>query len=361
MGLMPPRKFPSPLAVPIGLLLLLAACSGDNPGESNARLESAQAAAMPVQAVEVAPRDLSRTVRVSAQVQPLRLIRLASRTGGVLDEVLVEEGDRVQRDQIIARIDVAEQQAELARARARLEERELSLERMSRLRARAHVDEASFEAARAEYAIAESEVLLWQTRVDFGTVKSTIDGTVIARHVEPGEAIAVHAPLFELSDLENLVLRLGVSELDVGELAVGDAVEVHMDALHDASAFNGRVRRIFPAAEASSRLVTVEVALPDAAARGVRPGFLARATLQVDRRDGALAVPAAALAEQAGGYYVMVIDADNRLERRPVEPGVGRGMWQEILDGLEPGEHVIATNPLDLNEGSRVRIVGWAG
>jgi membrane fusion protein, multidrug efflux system len=105
----------------------------------------------------------------------------------------------------------------------------------------------------------------------------------------------------------------------------------------------------------------VEVAIPDAAAQGVRPGYLARAELLVDRRERALAVPAGAVAELGNGHYVMVIGGDERLERRPVTPGITRGGWQEILEGLAPGDRVVATNPLDLSEGTRVRIVGWAG
>jgi membrane fusion protein, multidrug efflux system len=316
---------------------------------------------LPVQAAEVVPRDLSRTVHVSAPVEAMRTIRLATSVEGVVTEVLFEEGDRVRAGGAVARLDVREQRAELARARARLDERRAHFARLQDLRARDYVDAGTFESARAEQAVAESEVELWETRVGFGTVRATADGTVIARHVEPGEAVSRHAPVLDIADLEQMVVRLGVSELDVVALQPEAAVRVRIDALNPERTFEGRVRRIFPAAEVASRLVVVEVEVPDAAAHGVRPGFLARAELIVDRRERALAVPAAALGEQAEGYYVMVIGAGDRLERRSVQPGITRGAWQEILDGLAPGERIVATNPLDLNDGAQVRIVGWAG
>lgn len=316
---------------------------------------------LPVQAVEVMPRDLSRSVRVSAPVEPLRTIRLATSIDGIVREVRVEEGDRVRAGEIVALLDVAEQRAELARARARLEERQAHMARLEDLLRRDYVDAGTFDAARAELAIAASDVELWETRVDFGMVRATADGTVIARHVEPGEAVARYAPVADLADLEHLVLRVGVSELDVVELQADAQVRVQIDALDSGRVFVGQIRRIFPAAEPSSRLVVVEVMLPDAAAQGVRPGFLARAELLVDQREQALAVPANAVAELEDGYYVMLIGAEDRLERRPVRIGITRGAWQEILEGLAPGERVVATNPLDLSEGMRVRIVGWAG
>jgi membrane fusion protein, multidrug efflux system len=316
---------------------------------------------LPVQAVEVMPRDLSRSVRVSAPVEPLRTIRLATSIEGIVREMRVEEGDRVRGGEIVALLDVAEQRAELARARARLEERQAHVARLEDLRRRDYVDAGTFDAARAELAIAASDVELWETRVDFGVVRATADGTVIARHVEPGEAVSRHAPVADLADLEHLVLRVGVSDLDVVALQTDAQVRVQIDALDSGRVFDGQIRRIFPAAEASSRLVVVEVMLPDAATQGVRPGYLARAELLVDPREQALAVPANAVAELENGHYVMLIGAEDRLERRPVRIGITRGAWQEILEGLAPGERVVATNPLDLSEGMRVRIVGWAG
>lgn len=337
----------------------LVGCGRDSVPEHSA--DDRDDRALPVQAVEVMPRDLSRRVQVSAPVEPFRTIRLAARTEGVLTEVLVEEGDDVAAGQLLARIDVREQRAELQRARARLQERQTAFERMEQLKTRDYIDEASYETARAELAIAESEVELWQTRVAFGTVTSTIDGTVVERYVEPGEAISRHAALFSIADLSSMVVRLGVSELDVRNLRTGDAVIVQVDAVADHNPLSGMIRRIFPAAEADSRLITVEVEIPAALDVGVRPGFLARAQMLVDQRDDALAVPAGSVAESRGEHFVMVIDGDERLERRVIEPGIIRGSWREVLAGLEVGERVVAANPLEMSPGDRVRIVELTG
>ena len=337
---------------------MLAACERSaptTPGPEQAEYR------LPVQAAEVMPRDLSRSVRVSAPVEPLRTIRLATSVEGIVQEVRVEEGDRVQAGAVVARLDVAEQRAELARAQARLEERRAHMARLEDLRRRDYVDAGTYDTARAELDIAASEVQLWQTRVGFGTICATADGTVVARHVEPGEAVSRHAPIVDIADLDALVIRLGVSELDVVALNSDAPVAVRIDALDGRRDFEARIRRIFPAAEAVSRLVVVEVEMPGAAAAGVRPGYLARAELLVDRRERTLAVPASAVAELENGYYVMLIGSDERLERRPVRTGIIRGGWQEVLEGLSPGDRIVATNPLDLSEGMRVRIVGWAG
>lgn len=352
-------NFKCSIAAVLLVSMAVAGCGGSSPTEAPDR--ASQERALPVQAIEVTPRDLSRRVQLSAPVEPFRTIRLAARTEGILTEVLVEEGDDVTAGQLLARIDVREQRAELQRSRARFQERQASFERMEQLKARDYIDAASYETARAELAIAESEVELWQTRVAFGTVESTIDGTVVGRYVEPGEAVSRHEALFSIADLSSLVVRLGVSELDVSNLRMGDAVVLNVDAVADNNPLAGMIRRIFPAAETDSRLVTVEVEIPEARDAGVRPGFLARAQMLVDQRDNVLAVPAGSVAESRGEYFVMVINGEERLERRVIEPGIIRGAWREVLDGLEVGDRVVAANPLEMNPGDLVRIVELTG
>ena len=350
--------FPTLFALLLGAFLV-AGCGSDEQAADQARQDARQDRSLPVRAAETGSRDMSRSVRLSAPVEPMRTIRLAARTEGVLTAVLVEEGDTVRSGEVLARIDVREQQAELARARARLAEKQANFKRMEQLRERDYIDAAQFETARAELQIAESDVELWQTRVDFGIVTSTIDGTVVERHMEPGEAISRHAPLFAIADLSSLVVRLGMSELDIAGLRVGDSVVITLDAVDGSNPVGGVIRRIFPAADDLSRLITVEVELPDARDLGIRPGFLARAQVLVDSRPDVLAVPAVSVGEERAQHFVMVINGESRLERRDIEAGVTRGAWREVVGGLEPGEEVVAANPLEMTTGERVRIVDW--
>lgn len=336
----------------------LAAC-GSEP-ESSAPAETRERSSLPVRAYEVSQRDLSRRIQLSSPVETLRTIELAARTAGIVREVFVETGDRVEAGQLLAELDVREQRAELTRAEAALREARANFDRLKRLRDSDYIDEASFITARSTLEIAESEVELWRTRVDFGRLVSPIDGHVIGRMVEPGAAIGSLAPAFEIADLNQLVVRIGVSELDVGEIQVGSEVPLRVDALRDSGPLAGQVRRIFPATDGASRLLTVEISLPDAFDRGVRPGFLARADLLVEYKQDVLAVPAGSvgMGEQ---QYVMVINDSSELVRRAVTTGVIRGDWREILGGLEPGDQIVSSNPLDLAEGDLVRVVETVG
>ncbi len=351
------------LRLPSRLILLLlaaalwlTACGETNQGDHAEEAERG----VPVAAAEVRTRDLSRSLTLSATIEPRVVIRLASRTQGTIDQVHVEAGDRVDRGDLLLELDLSEHRAELARARAQEEEAQLEYDRSQQLRGEGVVSDADFQRARVALQIHRSQRQLWETRIAYGRVMAPRDAVVTDRFVEPGEAVEAQDTLFELAAMDELVMRPGVSERDVVHLEVGQSLPITLDALPDET-LEGRIRRIFPMAQPGSRLVTVEVALPaDATGRGVRPGFLGRISTRVDARPEALAVPAAAIGEDDEGRYVYLIH-DERLERRTIDIGVSRGQWTEVLEGLEDGDVILATNPIDMSEGTRVRIVGWRG
>lgn len=334
-------------------LLLLGGCSES----TETRPSSTERPATPIAAYEVKALDLSRQLRTSGLVEAREHARVHSRTSGNLLELAVDVGDSVSAGQTLARLDLAEQRAELARARALLEEAELSYERANALRQRGTLSPAEYQQIRANRRVTESEVEIWRARIGFGTINSPIAGVVTARYVEPGEYVQEQDLLFTVADMGSLIVRFGVSELDVAWLSVGQSAPLQIDALPQDS-IEGTIRRIFPAADEDSRRVPVEVALPvDAFESGIRPGFLARMSLAVERRDSVLAVPVAAvLTSQEGQAYVYLVNDENRLERREVTTGTSRQSVTEITEGLEPGDVILATSPRDRRDGERIRI-----
>ncbi|MFO7706262.1 MAG: efflux RND transporter periplasmic adaptor subunit [Halopseudomonas sp.] len=344
------RSVPCLFLAGLFLLALLTGCQPEAPSSP------AERPATPVAAHEVSPRDLSRPLRIAATVEARVLISLAARTEGTVQSVAVEEGDRVKAGQLLAQLDVAEAGAELARAQAQMASATLDFNRASELRRRGVATDIEYQAADVALQVARSQRELWQSRVAYGRIAAPQASMVIARHIEPGEAVETQSTLFELADMDQLVLRLGVSELDVVHLQQGQRLPVTLDALPDLL-LEGVVRRIFPAALGSSRLITVEVLLPSTAwKQGVRPGFLARIDAAIDPRPATLVAPSAALGGQQGGYYVFVIE-DDVLNRRAVSTGISRSRWTEILSGVEPGELILASNPINMLDAQKVRIV----
>lgn len=308
-----------------------------------------------VAAAPVERRDLSRRVTVAGTIEPLRTIGVNSQMSGTVLAVRAEEGDRVRAGHVLAELDARETESQLARARAVLAGAEAAYERSRQLHAGQIITDAERDQARSAYEVAKSDVELWSTRLAFSRITAPAGGVVVAKLVEAGSAVSPNQRVFDLADVSLLVVRVQLSELDVVHLRGGAAVQVQADA-YPGVALAGRIRRVFPAADPESRLVPIEVAL-EPAPRGVevRPGFLARVTFTVDRRDQALVVPAPAVGVAETGTFVYVVQGDT-LVRRPVTVGVTLEGWVEVREGLAEGQQVVTSGHTNLRPGVRVQV-----
>jgi RND family efflux transporter MFP subunit len=313
-----------------------------------------------VAVTEVQARDIARSVTVTGPVEPIRTVSVSAQTAGTLLTVLLEEGDRVKAGQLMAELDSREVSAQLERARAVLANAESAFDRAKGLRASDLTSEADLDATRSTYEIARADVELWSTRLAFCRIAAPVAGVVTRKYVEKGSTVSSGGTLFEIADDTALVVRVRVSELDVVQLAPGLAVTLQLDA-YPGREIGGHIRRIFPAADASSRLIPVEVELdPRPAGVRARPGFLARVSFALDRRDDVLAVPAAALGSSDAGSFVYVVQADT-LVRRSVETGLTASGWIEVTRGLATGEEVVSSGHVNLSPGVTVRVTAAEG
>ncbi len=340
-------------------IALAAGCSRDGGAAAGAGAGAGSRGragqAVPVAAVAARPRDLVRTVTVTGPLEPIRAVPVSAQLAGTLESVLVEEGSRVRAGQLLAELDAREALAQLARAEAALANAAAAFQRAERLQAEDLVSESELDLLRSAFGIARADAELWRTRVAFSRITAPASGVVTAKRAERGAAVAVNAPLFEIAEDALLVVRVQVSELDVVQLGSGRQVGVRLDAYPDAR-LTGRIRRIFPSADPTSRLVPVEVAL-DPAPAGVepRPGFLARVEFTLDSRRGALAVPVSAVGVGDAGPFVYVVDADT-VSRRAVATGMTAEGWIEITGGLDAGARVVRSGHLNLRPGALVRV-----
>lgn len=347
-------------AAGIGLVLgsvslALGACGG---GENAPRAGGGPGRGMAATAVEVRPVEIGRIARavtVSGVVEPIRQVAVNSQLSGALLSVNVEEGDEVREGQLLARMDDRELRAQLAAAEAAFEVARAAFERAEQLRDRKVITLPEYERERTAYAAAKSQLDQLRTRVAFAAVTAPITGVVTQKLVEAGDVVGTNARLFTLADVSTKVVRVGVSELDVVELTVGDEVGVVLDAFPSRS-FRGRIRRIFPSADPATRLVPVEVALEGEAATLARPGFLARTTFALNERDNVLLVPASALVRGTTGEAVFIVENGTAL-RRNVTTGVTSDGRVEIITGLRAGDQVVTKGNTTLRDGAAVRIV----
>jgi HlyD family secretion protein len=286
---------------------------------------------------------------------------------GRVAAIYVEAGDHVKRGQVLARLNVSvlepqvtnlEAALEQARAEAELAEAEyrraqavgasgaLSAEETQRRKSAAVTAAAKVKVAAAQ--LAES-----QARLARAAVRAPADGIILTRNVEVGQtATPGGEALFRLSQGGEVELRGQVAEQDLPLLKVGQEVNVRLTGT--TRIYTGRVRLLGAVIDPQTRLGEARVTLtPDP---NLRPGAFARAEVTVSNADRAV-LPQTAVLTDDKGSYVLIVNAQHKIERRAVRVS---GMVQNgvtIAEGITGKEQVVATAGAFLQEGELVNPV----
>ncbi len=259
-------------------------------------------------------------------------------------------------------------------AKAMLEEARLTRERTATFVERGISPKAALDSADAALQVADSryqdaleearnrQAVLEQRRVEVelaeqavrdSSLSSPLDGMVRERHVSEGQYLAAGSPVVTIVRMHPLRLRVAVPERDAPQVRVGQEVQVTVEG--DTAKHSGRVARISPAIDETSRTLMIEAEIPNPDGL-LRPGSFANASVISADTDRAVIVPTSALVTFAGVEKVLSIKDGKVVEKR-VTVGRRDADRLEIVTGLAAGEPVIA-KPGNLVEGTPVRVAG---
>jgi RND family efflux transporter MFP subunit len=342
-------------------LLALAACA------QQTKQEAVPAA---VEAAQVREVSGGNGTRYSATVEPDAQVAVAFRVSGYVDSVNVEEGDRVTRGTVLARIrtgDYAQKlgqaSASQAEAQAALANAESDLARAQKLfeanaltkqeldAAVANADMSRARLSRGRAAAGEAGLALGDT-----VLVAPIDGVILRRNIERGDLGMAGAPAFVLAMTSTVKVVFGAPDTMIGTLKAGQAIDVTTEAIPDRT-FTATVARIAPAADPKTRVFDVELRI-DNAKEELKPGMIA--SLEISKGAAPLlAIPLDAVVRPTGtpdGYAVYVVDGGKAVARN-VDLGEPIGNLVAVRGGLRKHERVVVSGPALLVDGQAVRVV----
>jgi membrane fusion protein, multidrug efflux system len=302
---------------------------------------------------------VSREATVAGVLSPIRSVGVNAQLAGALLSVRVEEGAVVRQGQVLAEVDSRELRAQVRSAEAALALAKSTSERSGALYKDRVVTAAEHERDQAALASAQATLDALRTRLGYAEVRAPIGGVVTEKRVEAGDVVQNQTRLFTIADVSTLVVRVQVSELDVSGIAEGKAADVTVDAIGGAR-FQGRIRRIFPAADSVTRMVPVEIALAGPEIARLKPGYLARVTLKLGERPGVLLTSVGSVVGSRDARAVFLVRGA-KVERRLVRVGQASGDVVEILEGVADGDSVVAVGAEQLRDGAEIRIVRPVG
>jgi len=308
-------------------------------------------------------RDVGAVVQATGTVKPLvgAEVKVGARTPGKVVELPINVGDKVEKGQVIAKIEqddlvakVKLQKAVLAEARAEAIRLEKDFERYKQLSSTDSVtpqkldeSEAQYEMAKARTLKFQAELEYWESQLSYATIIAPIKGTVASVNTIQGETVVtgLNAPTFiKIIDLDRLEVLAYVDENDIGKVQV-DQEAVFTVAAHQAAEFQGKVTSIYPSATTQDNVVYYLTSISVDNREGkLRPDMTANVSIYIDWRKGVVTVPHKAVMREGTQKYI-VVPNNGLLEKRFVKVGSRDQAYSEILHGLSEGEPVVVGDP----------------
>ena len=285
-------------------------------------------------------------IYATGSVEPSVMLPIAPRVSGTLAVLEADEGSRVRKGQVLARLDDKDLGSTVDELTARARYARENFERTQDLVRRGFVSPGELDRTRSERDAADASLRRAHTQREFTALTAPADGLIIRRDGEIGQYFPAGQALFTMSCCAPLRVSVEVDEEDILRVRVGQKVLLRTDAL-PGSVLEGVVAQVTPKGDPVSRSYRVRVRLADPAA--LRVGMTIDANLIVAERANALLVPSAAV--QSGAVWVV---REGRAHRQVVRTGVIGADHTEILDGLEPAAHVVVSPPDRLADGHRV-------
>jgi len=335
-----------------GLTLGLAACGSESGAEGMAT--APKPTAVTVTVAPVAVRQVERTVSIVGTLEANEHAQLASESQGQVTAIEADLGDRVKKNQILARVRTDVLEAKLREADASLAEATADEGRSQPLRSQGIIAPQEYEKIRTALEVARARRDLLRIELERATVRSPFDGSVSERLVNLGDYVQPGTAMFRLVQDDPLKFRGELPERDVPSLSIGQEVRITVDAYPDEK-FLGRVSRVGAASDPTARALAFEVLVPNADHR-IRPGFFGRGDLVLRRDAEAVAVPRSAVTTFAGVTKLFVVENGVAHERTIVlGTDLGDG-WIEVTDGVSQGMQVATSGLSRLTEGAQVTV-----
>jgi len=281
-------------------------------------------------------------------------LNLLAETGGRVTQILVDEGSRVNKGQVLVRIDPEYASLDLQNAEASYSKLKKDQERYASSYETGGVTKSQLDDIELALRNAETMVQQARRRVQDSYIKSPISGVVNERLIEPGAFVAPGTPLFNIVDVSSLKLKVNANEQQVVHLKTGDHVKITRTVFPDKT-FQGVINFIAPKAD-NTLNYPVEIEVTNQDANNLRAGMYATATFEFPRQEPALLIPRTSFAGGVNSNQIFVLENEDTARIRDVVSGRIIGDQVEIIGGLKEGEVIITSGQINLIDGTLVKV-----
>jgi RND family efflux transporter MFP subunit len=341
-------------------------------------------------------RSADAVVVATGYLESRRQAGIGAQASGRIDQVFFEEGDQVEKGQLLAELDhkdldasLAAAAASVARAKAQLAEQEVTIKQteteykraerlwQSRSSSASEYDQARFafraaiarrDSLKAEIVLAEAQMRQAEQLKENMFIRAPFDGTVISKDAEVGESIlpggmgggSGRGSVATIANLENLEIECDVQEDFISRVSEGQEADIAVDAVQDKK-YHGVVRKIIPMGDRARATIKVKVKITDAdkllfpEMSGTVYFLPKEQELEISDEPRIFCPTDAIEVDEDGNQFVWIVDSEKRAQKIDIKAGDNKDGQSEVLEGLDGSERVVV-KPKDLSVGTPVKI-----
>jgi membrane fusion protein, multidrug efflux system len=328
--------------------MLLVSCDGRDRQKGS----QDKSLAIPVEVLALGHGPIESVLKASSNLEAESEVQVPARTANRVQSVLVEEGDRVMKGDLLLQLENDIQTILVSKAENQVQEASEEFKRQESLHNQNLVSDQVY--SQSKYQLRQLELNLQDAKRELGytEIRAPITGTVTQRLAKAGDQVAAGQDLFSIIDFDSIVARLYIPEKDLRHVQVNQQVRVHCSAYPEET-FLGGVLRVAPVVQSKSGLVKVTVGFKEV--KSLRPGMYVDAEIVTSSKSNALLLPKKAIVYDGEQRFVFRIGDDQTAERLLLEVGLEDPDHVEPSTSFKSGDLVVIAGQTGLKDGSVVR------
>ena len=325
----------------------------DKEGLATAETSSTLPAAVPVSVVEIKPVPMRDVIYLPGTTEAWQDVKVAADTAGRIEWMGPREGEKVNKGDLLIKIDVSAHKAAMDHAAAQFKLADDLYQRRRRLFERKIIAKEELDQSATQRTLAATDYEQIKVKYNHGFPRSPITGIINHLYVDAGEFIDTGEPITDIVNIERIKINVRVPELDVRFVLKGQKTPVKIDAFPERE-LNGQVDFVAFKADPATKTFLVRT-LIDNPFGDIRPGMIARVAFVRRVITDALMAPLFALVDK-GGERLLFIEKDGVAQSRTVSIGVIEGDRVQITSGLNAGDHLIFKGHTEIEDGMKVSV-----
>ena len=327
-------------------IILLAACMLLGFTGCKKKTETTVAQDFTIRTQQVTAQDVEQIYEYTATVEAEAVNNIAPLTGGRIDRIYVEVGDRVSKGKVLVQMN----ESSLKQQKAQLENLKKSFNRIDELYKVGGCSKSDWDAMKTQLDVAQTA---YDNLLENTQLISPISGVISARNYDSGDLYG-GLPVVTVQQINPVKMNINLSEALYEKVKVGMPVKIKVDAFGDEE-FLGKVSIIYPTIDGTTHTFPVEVQLANSDSR-VRPGMYARCTINLGTSHHVVVPDEAIFRQQGSGNRYVYIYKNGQVKFSQVQIGRHIDNKYELLSGCEDGDYLATTGLARLKDGMKVKV-----